>query len=129
MAAMREAAYAPGLVTGRDKVGDQCLETGCKMAGDRDRPRRGRNRDHAAATVYRGAIILRIACLRRPSFPRLPRAMVSVVRLVRAMRVAHGVGAMMLGIMTMVMVEVMIMMVMPGFRWDRSGQKNGGRCE
>ncbi len=58
--------------------------------------------------------------------------MVSVVRLVRAMRVVHGVGAMMLGIMTMVVVVVvvmMMMMVMPGFRWDRSGQKNGGRCE
>jgi hypothetical protein len=68
--------------------------------------------------------MLRIARLRRPSFPRLPRAMVSVVRLVRAMCVVHGVGVMMLGIMTMVMV-----VVMPGFSWDRSGQKNGGRCE
>ncbi len=59
VAAMREAAYPPGLVAGRDEIGDQRLKTRCKMAGDRDRPRRGCNRHHPAATVDRRAIVLR----------------------------------------------------------------------
>ncbi len=129
VAAMCEAAYMPGLVAGRDEVGDHGLETGCKMAGDRDRSCRGCHRNHAAAAVYRGAVMLRKARLHLQPLARLSRAMVNVVRMVRMARAVRGAGVMMLGVMMMVLIVVMMVVPVSGFCGDRSGQKNSGRCE
>ncbi len=71
MTAMRQAADAPRLVAGRDEVGDQGLKTSRKMAGDRDRPRRGWYRHHPAC-VDRGAPV-RLQVVMQPHFPPLAR--------------------------------------------------------
>jgi len=121
VAAMRETAYMPRLVACRNEVGDQPLKAGGKMACNRDRPSRCRNRHHAAPPAHSGAVILREPRMQFPSPAGLSRAMARVVCGVGVMR---GAGMVMFGV-------VMVMVVMPvsGLCRDRSGQKNGGRCE
>ena len=114
VAATREAAYAPWLVAGRDEVGDQRLKAAGKMAGDRDRSRRGWNCHHAAPMAHLGVVMLPLPRVQFPSLAGLGRAMAPVV---------CGVDAMVLGVLAMVMMPV------SGLCRDRSGQKNGGRCE
>jgi hypothetical protein len=118
VAAMREAADAPWLVAGRDEVGDQRLKAGGEMTGDGDRSRRGWNRHHAAPVAHLGAVMMPRPRMHLPPLAGLGGA---------TARVVGGVDVMVLSVLAMVV--MMMMMPVSGLRRDRSGQKNGGRCE
>ena len=69
--------------------------------------------------AHLGAVMLPLPRMYFPPLAGLGRAMA---------RVVCGVDVMVLSVLAMVVVVVMMMPV-PGLRRDRSGQKNGGRCE